>query len=152
MRYKDYTGPSGRILKPLAGPIEDYEDKLRGIFGRFEEIMITYLFGSQAKGIASHESSDVDIALVAPDIRLKVYKNVWLAIREVLSTERFDLVVLDDKPVSFRFEVIKEGRSIYMVDENFLNAFELRTIKCYLDTKPLRSYYGRALEEQLNGL
>ncbi len=94
----------------------------------------------------------MDIAVVAPHIELDEYKKLWLAVRKVLSTERFDLVTLDNKPVSFRFEVIREGKPIYVIDENFLNDFELRTIKTYLDTKPLRAFYAQILEEELGGL
>lgn len=150
MHYKDYLGPFGRPLKPLAGPIENYEEGLREVFSKFGEVKIAYLFGSHAKGRV-HKTSDVDIAIVAPDIELNRYKMLWLAVRDVLSTERFDLVILDNKLASFRFEVIREGRPIYIMDENFLNDFELRTIKGYLDTKPLRSLYARVLEEQLSG-
>lgn len=151
MRYKDYVDPFGRPLKPLSGPFVDHEAGLREVLIKFKEVRIAYLFGSHAKGVV-RKTSDVDIAVVAPAIELERYKKLWLAVREVLSTERFDLVILDGKPISFRFEVVKEGRPIYTVDEDSLNDFELRTIKGYLDTKPLRSLYAKILQEQLSGL
>ncbi len=151
VRYKDYTGPLGEPLEPLVGDIEGYIERLKQVFGKFKEVKVAYLFGSHARKVV-HKRSDVDIAIVAPDIELGEYKRLWSAIREVLSTERFDLVVLDGKPVSFRFEVIKEGRPIYALSEDSLNVFELGTIKVYLDTKPLRSLYADILNERVSGI
>lgn len=121
------------------------------VFDKFKEVKIVYLFGSHAKGVI-RKTSDVDIAIVAPNIELDGYKKLWVAVRDVLSTERFDLITLDDKPVSFRFEVISKGKPIYVMDEDFLNDFELRTIKVYLDTKHLRFLNKKVLEDRLNGL
>lgn len=151
MKHKKYTGPFGKPLKPLTGPIEDYLEGLRRVSEKFEEVKIVYLFGSHAKE-AFRKTSDVDIAIVAPNIGLDKYKKLWSATRNVLSTERFDLITLDKKPVSFRFEVIRTGRPIYIMDEDFLNDFELRTIKTYLDTNYLRLRNAKVLEERLNGL
>ena len=151
MKYKDYTGPFGKPLKPLTGPIEDYLEGLRRVFKTFEEVKIVYIFGSHAKGFL-RKTSDVDIAVLAPDIGLDRYKKLWSATRNILSTERFDLIILDEKPVSFRFEVIRTGKSIYVIDADFLNEFELRTIKTYLDTNYLRRRNAKVLEERLNGI
>lgn len=151
MKYKKYTGPSGKPLKPLTGPIDDYLEDLRRVFEAFGEVKIVYLFGSHVKG-AHRKSSDVDIAVVAPSIGLNEYKKLWAAARDVLSTERFDFISLSNKPVSFRFEVISKGRPIYFKTENMLNDFELHTIKTYLDTNYLRSQNAKILMERLNGL
>jgi len=151
MKYKKYTGPFGKPLKPITGHIEDYFEELRRVFETFVEIKIVYLFGSHAKGDL-RKTSDVDIAIVAPNIGLDGYKKLWSDTRDVLSTERFDFIALDNKPVSFRFEVISKGRPIYFRNKDFLNDFELRTIKAYLDTNYLRSQNAKVLEERLNGL
>jgi len=151
MQYKDYSGPFGKPLSSFNGSLEDYYDQLKLVFCRFNEVKIAYLFGSYARG-ERRKTSDVDIAIVAPVIELEGYKGLWAAIREILSTERFDLVILDHQPVSFRFEVIKTARLIYVADDDFLNDFELFTIKTYLDTKPLRFINAKLLQERLNGL
>ena len=74
MKYKDYTGPFGKPLKPLTGPIEDYLEGLRRVFKTFGEVKIVYIFGSHAKGFL-RKTSDVDIAVLAPDIGWIGIKN-----------------------------------------------------------------------------
>ncbi len=128
--------------------IQKITNRLSNIWQDFEEIKIVYLFGSYATG-EERKTSDIDIAIFAPKLMLDGYLKLWAKVTGLLGTERIDLVTLSDKPATFRYQVIKEGKVIYCRDEDLLNDFELKTWQSYMDSKHLRKIYLKHFYEGL---
>ena len=128
--------------------IRKVKKELAAIWLEFQDVEIAYLFGSHVTGRA-RKTSDIDIAISAPKLTLDGYCKLWSRITNTLGTEKIDLVTMSDKPVSFRYQVIREGKVIYCKDEYLLNDFELKTWQTYMDRKHLRRMYLKCLHEGL---
>ncbi|MBI5328156.1 MAG: nucleotidyltransferase domain-containing protein [Deltaproteobacteria bacterium] len=129
--------------------IQEITDKLLKTWLDFKEINIAYLFGSHATG-ETRKTSDIDIAIVAPELTLDGYMKLWAKVTNAFGTEKVDLVTLSDKSASFRYEVVKEGMVIYYKDDDLLNDFELRSWQEYMDFKHIRGIYRQHLYEGLS--
>lgn len=127
---------------------QEITDRLSCIWHNFEEVVIAYLFGSRVTGEA-RRTSDIDIAVYAPDLSLDRYCRLWAQAVKALGTEKLDLVTLGDKPALFRYQVIKEGKVIYCKDEIILNEFEMKSWQGYMDSKHLRGIYLKHFYEGL---
>ncbi|MBI5875538.1 MAG: nucleotidyltransferase domain-containing protein [Deltaproteobacteria bacterium] len=128
--------------------IQEITDKLSNIWPDSKEVKIAYLFGSHATGEA-RKTSDIDIAIVAPELTLDGYMKLWAKVTKAVGTEKIDLVTMGDKPASFRYEVVKEGNVIYCKDDALLNDFEMKTWQEYMDFKHIRAIYRRNFYEGL---
>jgi predicted nucleotidyltransferase len=101
-------------------------------------VRVAYLFGSHARGEAS-QLSDVDVALLAPDI--VPYERLNLRLRAVgrLSTAAhipdfdLDVIVLDESPLTLTGRVIRDGVVIYSVDEPLRAEYESRVFREFVD-------------------
>lgn len=129
--------------------IKEITDKLLDTLRNFQEVNIAYLFGSYATGEV-RKTSDIDIAICAPELALDAYMKLWAKVTRALGTEKVDLVTLSDKPATFRYQVIKEGRVIYCRDEGLLNDFEMKAWQAYMDFKHIRGIYRQHLYEGLS--
>lgn len=128
--------------------IQEITNRLSTVWQEFEDVKIVYLFGSYATG-EERPASDIDIAVFAPQLTLDGYLKLWAKVTGFLGTEKIDLVTLSDKPATFRYQVIKEGKVIYCRDEDLLNDFELKTWQAYMDSKHLRRIYLKHFYEGL---
>ncbi len=128
--------------------IQEITNRLSNIWQDFKEVKIVYLFGSYATG-EERPTSDIDIAVFAPELILDDYLKLWAKVTGLLGTEKIDLVTLSDKPPAFRYQVIKEGKVIYCRNEYLLNDFELKTWQTYMDSKHLRQIYLKHFYEGL---
>ena len=74
---------------------------------------------------------------------------------DILQTDEVDLVLMNDASARFSHRILKTGRLLHVGDKGQLADFFERTMRCYLDFKPLRSsfdeiflrgigYHGRA--------
>jgi len=106
--------------------------------------VFAYLFGSQVRGEAGPRS-DLDIAVYLNEglnkgqrfgLRLRLISDLSV----VFQTDRIDLLLLRDLPLSFQFRVVKEGKLIYCKDELQRIRFEFRVMSRYFDRQ---YYYGR---------
>lgn len=127
--------------------IQEIEDKLSKYFSTRNEIGFAYLFGSEAKNEAG-KLSDIDIAVYLNerlseyerfDIRLELIGEVG----SLLKTNRIDLLILNDVPLSLSFRIVRGGRIIYCRDELKRIRFEARIMSIYFDRK---YYYDRHTE------
>lgn len=126
----------------LPDDINEAIGRLDGLFSR-SGVQLAYLFGSLGRG---ESSQDVDLALLGGTTPVFELRQ---AIAERLGTERLDLVDLAAAPPELRFEIIRTGRPIYVVDEDLLNDFELATIHLYRDTRHLRRRQAAHLRERM---
>ena len=107
-----------------------------------KNIKIAYLFGSVARGEPG-PLSDIDIAVYMDEKLSKIErsKRKLLLIYEIsgiLNTDKFDLVVMNDTPSCFNYEIIKRG-DILVADEETRMDLETRILSEYLD----RRYYDK---------
>lgn len=101
-----------------------------------EPVRVAYLFGSHARGEAS-QLSDVDVALLAPDVVPHERLDLRLRVIGRLSTAAripdLDVIVLDESPLTLTGRVIRDGVVIYSVDELLRAEYESRTFREFVD-------------------
>lgn len=104
--------------------------------GREPDLDFAWLHGSFLSGGAFHDI-DVGVGLPAPaDVRFR--RGPALGVR--LDREvgyPVDVRVLDDAPVTFLFHVFRQGRLLFVRDEERLADLMERTVREYLDMEPL---------------
>lgn len=142
----NYRGPSGEILPGTKLEKRAIEQHLRKLFEE-KEVLLGYLFGSFAKGEES-PSSDIDIAVLLLEENPSLFQELVVGIRKTLGTERFELVILNQVPPLFAFEVVAEGVVVYARDEETLNDFEMNTIRKFQDTAYLRKVQNEYLRQR----
>jgi len=81
------------------------------------------LFGSHARG-TNHKFSDIDIG---------VYLSKKVSLRQLLRylpilKKPIDLKILNDTPPLFRLKVLREGKILFVKDENILKNFIYNTL------------------------
>jgi predicted nucleotidyltransferase len=115
--------------------------QLKRLFASDERILAVFLFGSQTDGYATPQS-DVDLAVLFdrpvsfPD---ELALNV--AVTDILGTERFDLLNLNQASLILRQRAIS-GRLLYERDPVHVSDFIEETIRAYIDFAPdLRAFY-----------
>ena len=123
---------------------KEIEDKIAKYFSIRAEIKFAYLFGSQAKNEAG-KLSDIDIAVYL-DGKLDEYKRFDIRlgligkVGSLLKTNKIDLVILNDIPLSLSYRVVRDGKIIYCRDELRRIRFEARIMSLYFDQE---YYYNR---------
>ena len=86
---------------------------LRDIFSRFPTIQQVLLFGSRATGTA-HRASDIDLAVVAPDMSPAEWADLCEQVEESPIVYRIDLVRFDAlQQGTLKERIIREGVVIY---------------------------------------
>ncbi len=108
-----------------------------------------YFFGSLVKG-GLKPLSDIDIAVlfmnsVSRKDREKLVLDLMGVVEEKLSTSEFDLIELNSAPLRFAYNVLKEGKLVFVKDKGELIDFREKTVKHYLDF----NYYRRQLDKDL---
>ena len=104
-----------------------------------------YLFGSLADG-SYDEDSDLDLAYLtvnadnAPD-----YGSLYFDLQGI-SSRKLDLIDLRKASLVFTYQIIKDGKVIYDVDQERRTDFEDELIKKYLDY----STFTRLIQDELD--
>jgi predicted nucleotidyltransferase len=113
-----------------------------------EGILLAYLFGSLAeKGRKAQRSpGDVDLAVLTKGGPAHVLKET---LERILDIDRLDLVDLRRASPVLRFEILRSGKPIYVLDESIRNRYEMETIHLYRDTEPMRRRQSAALRERM---
>jgi predicted nucleotidyltransferase len=117
------------------------------------QVVALYLFGSFAHGTEG-PLSDVDLALLldpavprAPFARLTL--DYLTAINRLLGTDEVSFILLNDAPLTFRYEVVRTGKILIDNHPELRLAFEVRTEDLYMDFKPAIDRYDEELLRQL---
>lgn len=147
-----YCGPSGKLLPNPMRSVDEIVEKLRAFFAEEQPVVLAYLFGSYARG-EMNEFSDLDLAVfleqgMVGEELYETYRKLFLGVRKILGTERFDLVLLNRAPLPLKFEVVSKGRLVYARDEEAVNCFEIDVIRKYQDTAYLRKVQNEYLRER----
>ena len=107
------------------GPDEKLE-KLRKYFEGKENVILAFLFGSSAKGMAGKDS-DIDIGVYLKD--KKEEDEVWQDVSRITKKE-VDLVLLNDAPASLISNIIKTGIPLCVKDKKlFWDIYLTKTLE-----------------------
>lgn len=120
------------------------------------EIIVAYLFGSQATGKAG-PLSDVDLAfLVDPGLieakgrgRYGYPAQLVTDLMKLLVTNDVDVVILNEAPPLLKFKVISRGRVIFSRSEKERLAFHVKAFNEYQDFRPFLAVQGHYLVNRL---
>jgi predicted nucleotidyltransferase len=114
-------------------------------FASREDILFAYLFGSHAKGFATH-MSDIDIAVYSLAEKFDSDSKLTLlhALSTTLKTEKLDLVLLNTAPITLAFKVLEHH--VMLIDRDPLkrHRFESLVMRMYFDF----SYLERGILER----
>jgi len=110
-----------------------------------QNVVLAYLFGSQAKGKIG-PLSDIDIAVyfnesVKADERFDLRLETLGQLMDLFKTNEIDLVVLNDAPPLLAHRILKEGILIFSDNEKRRLEFEVKAVLKYLDWKPYLDKY-----------
>ncbi len=125
-------------------------DALAKLFEGEEKVLVAYVFGSYAKGVATPRS-DFDIAVLlseTPQRLLDYYLHLINRLSEVLG-DSIDLVILNVVPPALKHQVIRYGKPIYIRDEQARIVFEARAISEYLDFARILKRYDECLMRRI---
>ena len=126
----------------LPSKIEQTLEHLVPLFEQ-EGVLLAYLFGSLG---TDREANDIDLAVLAQD---KPAYRLREQIVECLDTERVDLVDLERASPVLRFEILRTGRPLYVVNTELEQRFELETLHLYRDTRFMRRRQEEYLRERM---
>ncbi|MFQ6014556.1 MAG: nucleotidyltransferase domain-containing protein [Anaerolineae bacterium] len=126
---------------------------VRDLFKKYPQVKVAYIFGSQARGIAS-SLSDVDIAvLLDEDLDSAQYLDLQLSLMadfsEALGRDDVDVVVLNPASLILCHQVLKHGRLIYCADERVRFRFTYEANRDYLDTGHMYKVQGEYLRRRI---
>lgn len=109
---------------------------------RSQPVVLAYVFGSHARGMADAES-DIDIAVLTDpslskderfDLRFRLMRH--LAVSKNIPVEKIDLVVLQDVPVLLQYNVIRNGQMLFERSAGVRHDFEFSVEQRYEDEAP----------------
>ncbi len=121
----------------------------------YTQILVVYLFGSQARGQAG-PLSDVDLAvLLDPDLTRAEMVDLQLRLMADLADELdrddVDVVVLNHAALVLCHQVLKTGQVLLCRDERARFRFTFETNRDYLDAVPMyelhEAYQRRRIKE-----
>jgi len=125
-------------------------------FCKEQDIVLAFLFGSEARG-ASHQESDIDIGILFDK---KVNSEQYLLLEgksieffsEIYPKKEINIVNLNIAPPLLKQTVILEGKSLYARNKINQIFFQIQTLKEYEDYLHLSNIYNQFLELKLKNL
>ena len=110
-----------------------------------KDIVAVMLFGSYARGDNSPDS-DIDICLVLDN---NLEKSALSSKRlQYSSNNNMDVQIFQALPIYIRTRVIKEGKILFVANEELLYEIAMKNIQEYEDYKP---FYFDYLDQVANG-
>ncbi len=112
-------------------------------------LLLMILFGSQATG-QTHRQSDVDIAVLA-DRLLSINELIKIGyeLEKVVRLGPIEMVDLKSAPPLLLKAVATEGKLLYECRSQLFAEFQIRALRRYFDTKPLRKLQEESLRAYL---
>jgi len=103
--------------------------------------LFAYLYGSFVK---KDTFRDIDVAIYLEKIPISILEyelEMETELMKVLKKYIVDVRVLNTAPLSFKYNVLKEGKVLLVKDNDKRVDFEEKTIVFYLDFLPYRNLY-----------
>ena len=120
--------------------INQYKPQLTSLFDA-SDVVLAYLFGSEAKG-TTHPESDIDIAVLLSDqVPEAEYGQRVVDLNTeligIFQRDAIDVALLNTAPPLLAFQVVRHGVVIYDPHHRYVS-FYIDTFNRYEDTQPLR--------------
>jgi len=112
--------------------------KLVEFFEKKDKVNLAYLFGSTSRGDKG-KLGDFDLGILL-DESLGKYERFQFQLKllydlvSILKTDKVDLIIMNDAPLSLNYNIIKDGILLKDDEEKRIN-FEKNIISKYLDRK-----------------
>ena len=117
------------------------EETLKNALKKHSEISFAYLHGSFVK---NEGFKDIDLAVYIKEIPLALVQyelNLETEIMEQIGKYIIDVRILNSSPLSFRFNVIRDGIVLFVRNDDERVEFQEATIRDYLDFAYYRELY-----------
>lgn len=120
----------------------------------FEEIELTILFGSRARG-DNKDNSDLDLAFL---LNLNFFKKINVIELRIdlinyfseLTEFKSDIIILNSAKPLLKFQVLKYGEVIYVNDDFNYESYFSKSIREYFDFKYYKEYHYKKMRERLS--
>jgi predicted nucleotidyltransferase len=131
------------MKKALIVDMTSQDKSIAQFLNKQERVKLAYLFGSVAEG-KEGKLSDVDLAVFLDESlskkeRFSLQLKLISELTGILKTDRIDLVIINDAPLTLNYEIIKANHPLLVRDEGQKIDFEHRILSRYLD----RRYYDK---------
>ncbi|CAD6494064.1 MAG: Nucleotidyltransferase domain protein [Candidatus Argoarchaeum ethanivorans] len=138
-------GAHNKVEKGLTDPGKE----VVGFLSKQEHVRLAYLFGSVAEG-KQERLSDVDLAVfldesLSKNERFNLQLKLISDLTGILKTDKVDLVIMNDAPLSLNYEIIKANHLLLVRDEEKKIDLEHGILSRYLD----RRYYEKRWTAEL---
>lgn len=70
-------------------------------------------------------------------------------ISNVLQTDDFDLIILNNSPLYIQYEVFSNGKIFYETDREYRCDYQATTFQKYFDIKPIYDEYNYYLKKRI---
>ncbi len=140
-----YIGKGDKNMpqKTLITGITGQDKRVVEFLSKQEHVKLAYLFGSVAEG-KEGKLSDVDLAVFLDESlskkeRFHLQLKLISELTRIMKTDRIDLVIMNDAPLSLNYEIIKANHPLLFRDKGEKIDFEHGILSRYLD----RRYYEK---------
>jgi hypothetical protein len=120
-----------------------HESAAKAFLAAKDGILFAYIHGSFVTG---ERFRDVDVAVYFanhPVHRIEEELSLESELSRVMKHLPVDLRILNDAPLSFRYNVIRYGRPVFVRDSDARFEFVEATLRDYFDFAPYRKMYLR---------
>lgn len=145
------------VPREVKSPLAEFDlDLPKGALARYfasrENVLLAYLFGSQARG-RSWAESDIDLAVLLTDrpddgACLDARLDLLGGLMDQLETDEVDVLILNQAPPALRHAVLSDGIELFCRDRRVAMEFRLRAFNEYLDFLPIQRRHERAFLEK----
>ena len=129
-------------------PVDVLENlpKITELIAVDDSVVAFYSFGSLARREELKPLSDLDFAvLLSNELNRsqRFHKRIEIVIlfNKIFRTDEIDLITLNDAPLRFSYNIIRDGKLLFCRDKRVLIDFYERVVKIFLDFKFFRNEF-----------
>ncbi len=114
---------------------------IRSFLEKVPGLLFAYVHGSF---ITDEKFRDIDAAVylkATPLSPLQMELDLETELLGIVNKYPVDVKILNDAPLSFRYNVIKHGKRLVVIDDDARSDFEESTFSRYFDFAPYRKLY-----------